>query len=936
MVEDLSPAQRSAIERARHEPSLRPLLLRKAKGLRWFRPFRAEGFLDPNLLPPPIPSSQEGFVSVPPWPVTEYLVSIAGELEDPGNAEIADEVLEFIRRTTLDAKARGVSNHRVWWNFAKTFQCIPLDRIAATDVDLVDYWLSDPYERGLTADVIGGTWLPRVIQVGGPHASGLALRALAILFDVSYKDQSPGGPRLTAVFRMEPWYAKRIVDAVAGLAGSQLGLDAVEFFRGQLRNVLDRLGNDKWSAVWRPAIEEHEQNRSSESAENILVDALRDSLGAYVRRPDKSEEYIRGVVADPSVTVKRIAIHAVSESDGDEAVSVATTVEYYSAGLRHEQWHLLRKRFPNFRIREKAAVRAAIESLEAFDSGDKDRNERATAYERSIWLAAIKDVDEEAATLYAKYVAQAGAEPERPDFTFYVWTGWVSAESPIPVDELLGLKPSELVERLSAYEPTEQDREAGLEGLSRAFRAVVKQRAVEFGDHLQKLAGLRYSYLHACIEAYAELLNEATSLPWARLWAQLADFLEVLVVGDRLWARPNEQGDGFVANRNWVVSSIGMLLESGVRSKDAPIPAELTERFLRVLELLIVRTPPSEIAGNGDPVFTAINSPRGRCLEAVISFARVACRESRDGALDSSSHVGWSRFEPSFNSELSLRKDGVYEFVTLVAMRLGEFLRMNSDWVKRNLRAIFDCDNRQSWLCGIDGYSHVGRFHLDIYSFLKSEGHLSRAFGDPLVTRSARERLLRDTVWAYLAGHEELLASDGGLAGRLNEFREEDIGYIIWFVWTGRETKDEAFRAKVFVLWREILSRADASTGAGRRARGHLRRWADFIVALGPEDFGLLMETVQSSVGSDGFDDVLEAIARLSRSWPFEAAEIWSATISEGRPTYPEEAIEAAFRNLLAAGSEGRHRADSIAKQYLDGGNDQPLLMLVKIMEAAN
>lgn len=69
----LTTKQQSAIDRAKREPRLQPLLFRKAEGVRWFAAFKAAGFLQAEGIPSPIPAEDEGFVSIPPWPITDSL-----------------------------------------------------------------------------------------------------------------------------------------------------------------------------------------------------------------------------------------------------------------------------------------------------------------------------------------------------------------------------------------------------------------------------------------------------------------------------------------------------------------------------------------------------------------------------------------------------------------------------------------------------------------------------------------------------------------------------------------------------------------------------------------------------------------------------------------------------------------------------------------------
>ena len=55
-----------------------------------------------------------------------------------------------------------------------------------------------------------------------------------------------------------------------------------------------QLENDLWSSIWQPAIEEHEQNKHRDDAENVLIQAYRDSLAGFIRiKPEEAAEYVK-------------------------------------------------------------------------------------------------------------------------------------------------------------------------------------------------------------------------------------------------------------------------------------------------------------------------------------------------------------------------------------------------------------------------------------------------------------------------------------------------------------------------------------------------------------------------------------------------------------------------------------------------------------------
>ena len=66
------------------------------------------------------------------------------------------------------------------------------------------------------------------------------------------------------------------------------------------------------------------------------------------------------------------------------------------------------------------------------EKGNAD--EKASAYERAVWLFSIKDFEGDIYQLYEQNVKIAGVEPVHPDFSSYMSSGWVDHKSPFDFD----------------------------------------------------------------------------------------------------------------------------------------------------------------------------------------------------------------------------------------------------------------------------------------------------------------------------------------------------------------------------------------------------------------------------------------------------------------------------------------------------------------------
>ena len=309
----LTAEQKDLLYRIETNPELQPFFFRKAKGLEWFDPLDEKGFFSPDKNPRPIPAKEEGYVNIPTWPVTEYLVAASHELNDPGNERYAKKFLEIIRNCTKYAIAEKFGNYRTWWQFVKIIKNIPSQLITLDDVELIGFWLEDPYERSLVAEELGEEWLILLLNADDAHCNELAASLLDQLYLVKFVDRKYGShEKKEPELRFDNFQANKITRLVAPEVGRKLGLPGVKIFRQLLLNLLKELGNDKWSSIWRSAIEDQEQNHGRDDADDILIQAFRDSLLGFVEtKPEEAVRFVSSLFDGEYETIKRVAIYVI-------------------------------------------------------------------------------------------------------------------------------------------------------------------------------------------------------------------------------------------------------------------------------------------------------------------------------------------------------------------------------------------------------------------------------------------------------------------------------------------------------------------------------------------------------------------------------------------------------------------------------------------------
>lgn len=935
-MRELNAKEKDLLYRVETKPELQPFFFRKLKGLHWFVPLLERGFFEPKNNPRPMPAKEEGYANIPTWPVTEYLVATSEELSDPDKEDYAVKFINLFREIISYAQAEDYSNYRTWWQLVKIIRNIPPHLISLEDIDLIDYWLDDPYERGLVAEQLGGKWLPDLLENSDEHCNQIALRLLDILYKVNFIDKKYGShEKKKPVFRYKSHYAKKVTEKVAGLSGLKLGLLAVELLQSRLISILDELKNDTWSCIWRAAIEEHEQNRGHHDADGIIIAAYRDCfLGFVDSNVEASSVHILSLFDSQYQTLKRLAIYTVDKRF-DALKNICDPIlvsDFFHDNLRHELWHFLKNHYREFVSDQKTKVMDIIEGMEIRDDGG-NIEDGPTAYKRAIWLSAIKDFDEQTSHLYEKYTNIIGVEPEHPDFSSYMTVSWIDHKSPIPLEHLLSLSVDALIETVNTYEDPGRFSEPGLEGLVKCFKDVIKTKAKEFYLVLMKFIDSDLAFIYQLIEAYRELWSEKRELPWGAVWPCLLNFCSELVKSDHFWTEENSQErKHFIANRHWIVGAIAELIEGGIKSDDQAFDKSLLPKAKQILLILLDRQEGEEFKQDSDAVFVAINSPRGRCIEALINLSLRSCRIADKEHGEHSK--AWRQFEDIYTSELKRNERGEYEFATLVANFLPNFFYMSSEWVRSNLASIFDYSDYQKWLCAMQGYAYVDTVYDDVYNHLKANSDFLKALDDKNLKDRVEEKVIQNIIISYIQDNENINRPESLISILINRKDYSELSQLISFIWTLRKKDDYKLREKVFELWPRVLEIVDVASTEGRKLASRLCYWAPFIDEIDATTESWLLQIAPYAEEDYNSYDLLKSLARISESQALEAQKVWLKMLDSYSYDYPDDAIRQILKNLIVLGPEGERKAKEIVDAYLRHGIERPRTWIGEIKDS--
>jgi len=920
-VSKLTPRQLDALDRIEQKPALQPFFFKKLKGLEWFDELEKRGFFNPGFNLRPVQSDEEGYFSIPNWPILDYLEQTAPDLRQPENLDYADRFLKVMRDVTRSAIADGVSNYRTWWYFAKIVSFIPIEKIASDDVELVEYWLKDSFDRMLVGTELGNHLLPRLLASDSAHAHGLAIGLVNALTALTWNPRRWGTSEdIEASLPVDPYHSKKIFSVHARAVGEKLGEKGVNIFRDRLSEIFGKSDKDKYSAIWRPAIEDHEQNKGQDDAKDILVSALRDALLGYVdRRATAAADYVGELLASETVLFQRVAIHVADEYNRQLGGLVKELIDpqYFEYHYQHEMYHMLQNCFSGFDEKDKQKVLSIIGSIaeQSKDSEQpKDIQEKQQAYTWLRWLSAIRGKGyQRADDLYTDNLAITKAEPEHPDFSSYMEVGWVGELSPYSVEELLSRDFDDLFNILRSFKEEGGWKTPSRCGLAQTLKEALKARPELFKGHLTELIGLDFDYTYHLIEGYRELWKEKQY----DNWAELLEFCWAMLQSEGFWLKdPAEQRGGMVALSRWIVGAISELIRAGTADDKTAFDPAMLPMAKKIIVHILEKQEGESFTEERDAVSIAINSPRGKCVEALINYALRLCRltDKSDKAHD---ELWINDLQPVFDEQMQQLKDGNLEFVTLFANYLPNLQYLSRSWTMKQLPIIFRKENRLQWLCAMQGYTYVNRIYAEIYRFLSENSHFRDALNAKELESIGKDKIIQNIVIAYMQGDEQLENKNGLLNWLIERWKLEELRDLIWFVWTQRSGQREDVSVKLIPLWIELSTRADPNSEAGKHVLSRLCTWSVFIDELSEQTMELLLRAAPYADLEHDAYILIEELKRLVEQYPDQVADIFIRMLDGFAPTYQQEDIEHIISKLYEDGGENRQKANTICDRYV-------------------
>jgi hypothetical protein len=882
MAEQLSTRQKSFINMMREDEEYErrgfALLLQRPDFDNFFDALADAGLFDPSRNLGPIEDEKPGYYRLPYWSVLPYLEAIAKRSGESGDAALAEKVLVVIRKVSLwrDADGNVRDNENTWYTFATIYGLVPTSAVSLEDIELIPTWFEGAFNRSRVGVAFASGALRKFIESESPDDWLKACRILDHCTAIRWVDQKglSNDTAKEATTVVEDFWLQKLINSTATAFGRKAGREAANIFLARLRELFARSFDGRMTHLLRPAIEEHSQNRSWHGAPNRFVEGLRDVLLSWVDQDAAgAKTFVESLLHDDAEIVRRVAIYVLN-ARFDVLRSLTTllfTPEIFDPGHLHELYVLLKARFPGFSQDEKAAALATILSLPLPDYGS-DRS-RLLRYMKRDWLSAIAGQGYEPADKSLQELMSdptLGGLSPHPDFHGYMETRWGFGPTPHSVQELVGFAEAGiLVEKLNAFTPGNSWDGPTVKSLSDSLVDAIGHSPGVFLELLPSFLKAKHEYQYAVIAGFKKLWDawdgKQDDFDWNEAWPKLVEFFERTVGDDNFWSTPVGDDDSLSPNRNWIPPVISEFLRAGTRDDEKAYAPNLLPRTWLLTKILLKRSERQEKPSDNDAMTQAINTSKGKAVEALINHALRTCRLSD---ASTQSHVAiWQEMQPVFDEEIGGCRNDNFEFSTLAGAYVANLHYLSSDWLHHNFKKIFPTEFLENCMSALDGLAYAPA-QRPIYQELVDAQIIEWALNHEMKGTHARENLVQRICLAYLWDQEELETPRFALL--FDVLRIDDLDVACRYFWSIRDQDlHEEQREKILLFWEKCVSWAKTIDPVPARILSSLSLLSCYLdETVGPRELSLLLTVAPHvSVDYNGSFFIEELDRMVEKSW---------------------------------------------------------------------
>lgn len=452
--------------------------------------------------PPELQTTSGGRLLYQYWPQSGYLVSVA--------AQAPQQVSEII-------KSIHTKNWFVVQDNFNAMAAMPVEY-----VPIIIQFVSEQLKKldmGYLLDGIG-KFTGRLIKEG-------QLDVAMILVESAFGIEREHASELQLPNRDHSYFKSLRNDVIPSI-GPVEGERLVHAMLGWLRNVVDskegsRIGGDDLSYLWRPAMEDHKQNRDYDFAAK-LVGCLRVACELCVRETAITLEAILELLnTAESLIERRLRLHLINEfADSNQELARQTMMDitnFRDYGCKHEYARLLEKRFNLLNTEEQHEwltwIDAGPESSEDDDVAGGGTDQERKEYWQFLRLCWIENyISGEWKQLYDR-LFEVNGRPELADLNVYMSDVQVGQTSGYTVVELQNRGLEQAIKTVINWRPDHDGRRVGepsIRGLTQVFSEYISTDPVTFSSQASLLISSPACYVQAYLEGIVTGLREKNAI----------------------------------------------------------------------------------------------------------------------------------------------------------------------------------------------------------------------------------------------------------------------------------------------------------------------------------------------------------------------------------------------------------------------------------------
>lgn len=683
------------LEQIRKRPANYEYFFSQLSGAEWLQPLRNAGLFST----PPDVLREKGAISFPSWAASRFLERVA--------KESPTEVLDIILATPT------TDNVRVHEDFVKAALGMPADLAAHIAKRQADWVGKQQYLYFLLPEYLAE--LVTHLASGGQER--VAFELAAALLRLTTEDKSGDSSALFTAREL-----KRVVEAMIPALGQR---DAKRTLR-MLGDLLEQAcGKDdqKYSYLWRPAIEDHDQNHRDHEIRDVVLVAIRDSSLEMAKvSPEAASATLDELSRRDGLLFRRLALHLLAmhlDSLKKQAFQALLDPAHFGeVGVLHEYANLVRTVVPRLNKGELEQFAGLLEKGPAEVEGADDSEARH--WQARVIAMLGDDAPEDFRERFPE-AAEAARRMEHPDLAVYSGT-WVGPTTPKSTEELNQLSPAEIASYLKEWRSSGEWNAPTPEGLGRALVGAVSARPDLFSGALNLFTPCNQTYARAIAQGFREAAEKGEKFQWS----DVLRYCEWIVSNP-----PAPEGKAEIANRvdgdphwGWAKKAVADLLQQAFQ-RDR-LTFELRGAAWAALKPITDDPDPlpeRNAEGGMDWASLSINTTRGEAMHAVIAYALWVHRRLKKQGDEALSFDSMPEVRDVLEAHLDLSRDSSPAIRVVYGQYFPWLLLIDREWAKKRVATIFPRDNQATTLreAAWDAYIVFCKPYNDVLPVLEDE-----------------------------------------------------------------------------------------------------------------------------------------------------------------------------------------------------------------------